>query len=536
MSEAEKRLKDFAEISLSLSAEKDRTRLLEKIISAAMDLTHSDGGTIYERLDDDTLRVAVIINRSLQIRHVNDIDSSSSFACIPLFKENGEKNSQHLAAVTVNEKQLINISDRASETRFDFSGVDNFDQKMAYTTKSILCVPLCDHKGEVLGAMQLINATQPDSERTVAFDEETQLAAESFASLAAVAINNRRLVAELEELFESFMVVIAQTIDEKSPHTGAHCRRVPELSISLVEALHDNDQGPLASFSLTENDRLEMKIAAWLHDCGKIATPEHIVDKATKLQTIHDRISEVNLRFECVRKQMRIEALERQLEAQSNGEPLPQPDESYTSALQQLQTDQAFINRHNTGGEYMSPDDQQRVYEIAKRYSISDANGVQTPILNEDEILNLTISKGTLTDAERQVINNHIVSTINMLNSLKLPRNLKNIPEIAGGHHERMDGKGYPKGLTREQLSVQARAIGIADIFEALTSSDRPYKKANTLSQSLRIMADMARTGHIDPDIFAVFLRKGVFADYAERFLLSEQIDPVDTEALLQPA
>ena len=533
MNRIEDRLRDFADISLSMSAEKDRSRLLMKIVTAAMDMTNADGGTIYDRIDKDNLAVEVILNRSMKIETQSDLTTGSHIAKLPLFNPDGSKNVKNLAAVAAHENSIINIEDRLTNTRFDFSGVSKFDQDTGYNTSSILTIPLSDYTGEVLGVLQLINARDPVTGNNIPFDDENQAVAQSFASLAAVAMKNRQLILELEELFESFIVVIAETIDAKSPHTGQHCRKVPEVSISLCNALDRKTDGPFKDFKLSDNDRFEMKIAAWLHDCGKIATPEHIVEKSTKLQTITDRIHEVNQRFDTLKRVAEINFLKREI-AHLKDPSQPAPDNAELEAyFAKVDEDQAFVNLHNRGSEFMPPEAQARVQEIADSYQRIDADGNSVPLLTDNEIKNLTIDRGTLTHEERQIINNHIVVTINMLESLKLPRNLSNVPEIAGGHHERMDGKGYPKGLTRDELSIQTRVIGIADIFEALTSSDRPYKDPNTVSQALNIMTSMTKNGHIDPDIFEVFLTENVYQDFADGFLLESQIDEVDIPALL---
>jgi len=285
---------------------------------------------------------------------------------------------------------------------------------------------------------------------------------------------------------------------------------------------------------MTEDDRYELKVAAWLHDFGKITTPEYVVDKATKLETIFDRIHLIDARFEILRRDLEIAQLKAQLAAAENGVLLSSElAAQYQQSMAQIATDQAFIRQHNSGGEFMTEEDQREVIEIAQRYQISNYQGETKSILSADEIENMQISRGTLKASEREIINKHIVVTIDMLKGLKLPKHLKNVPEIAGGHHERMDGKGYPFGLTKDQMSVQTRAMGIADIFEALTASDRPYKETKTITESLTIMKRMKDTGHIDPDIFDIFVRHEVYLDYADKFLVKAQIDQVNKDDFL---
>jgi HD-GYP domain-containing protein (c-di-GMP phosphodiesterase class II) len=401
------------------------------------------------------------------------------------------------------------------------------DAKTGYRSKSFLTVPMRNHENEIIGVLQLINAMRRGSGEVVPFSAADQRLAESLASQAAIALTNRMLIDQLEQLFESFIGLINAAIDEKSPYTGGHCQRVPTLTMMLAEAAA---AGEIAGFSMSERDRYELKIAAMLHDCGKITTPVHVVDKATKLETIFDRIQLVDTRFEVLKRDADIALLREQaaLTARRAGkEELLAAEERCRARLRQIDEDRAFLRACNVGGERMRDADVERVRAIG-RQRWTDLAGHEANFLTEDEVKNLTIRAGTLSADEREVINHHIVSTINMLEALPWPKHLKNVPEYAGGHHERMDGKGYPKGLTGEQMSIQARIMGIADIFEALTAKDRPYKKGKTLSESLQILGQMSQTGHIDPQLFRLFVRGKVYRRYAETFLDPEQIDEVD--------
>jgi response regulator RpfG family c-di-GMP phosphodiesterase len=323
--------------------------------------------------------------------------------------------------------------------------------------------------------------------------------------------------------------LINTAIDDKSPYTGGHCKRVPTLTMMLAEAAHNASAGPLGEFRMTEKDRYELKIAGLLHDCGKITTPVHVVDKATKLQTIFDRIALVDTRFEVLKRDAELAMLRAKLKALEVGdeESVRRAEEDCAARLRQYGDDREFLRRTNFGSEKMKPEDQARVSQIAK-YKWTNDKGEAERFLSVEEEDNLNIAYGTLTAAERQVINHHIVATVKMLEALPWPQHLTSVPEYAGGHHERMDGKGYPKGLTREQMSVQARVMGIADIFEALTAKDRPYKPGKTLSESLAILGRMKEGGHIDPDLFDIFVREKVYLKYAREFLDPEQIDEVD--------
>jgi HD-GYP domain-containing protein (c-di-GMP phosphodiesterase class II) len=387
-----------------------------------------------------------------------------------------------------------------------------------------------DHEDTIIGALQLINAQLPGTREVVAFSQADQRLVESLASQAAIALSNRLLLTQLEQLFEAFVGMINLAIDEKSPYTAGHCQRVPVLTMMLAEAADRTETGPLAAFRMSDNDRHELKVAALLHDCGKVTTPVHVVDKAAKLHTLYDRIGLVDTRFEVLQRDAEIAALREQLALRSSVDPKAESGvlARLAAARAALAQDRDFLRHANLGVEAMSQADIKRVGQIGHGYQWRDTDGRQANFLSADELNNLCIRKGTLNAAEREVIDYHIVATIKMLEKLPWPRHLKNVPEYAGGHHERMDGKGYPNGLTIEQMSVQARIVGIADIFEALTARDRPYKPGMTLSQAMRILEDIKNDGHIDPDLFDVFVKAQIFHHYGQQFLSPEQLDMVD--------
>jgi len=513
------RMTRFSKIGVALSSEHNIERLLEYILDQAKELTGADGGTLYLH-QDGKLNFEVMRTDSLNIHVSNAEGNLPNLKPIEIYAKGGHPNDHIVAANAAAYGRTINIPDVYQDKKFNFTKVKTFDQEKGYCTRSMLAVPLINQQAELVGVLQLINATDHTVKEMEDFTPVSQELAEALASLAAVAITNNRLTDELQVLIESFIAVISKAIDEKSAYTGGHCRRVPELSLLLAQAASDHDSGELAAFKLTPESLYEMKIASMLHDCGKITTPVHIVDKATKLEKISDRIELVVLRYEILRRDEIIQYLKDQSGLS---------DEVIHAAVQQqwdeLAEELAFLRSSNTGGEYMAPEKQERVCSIAKARAWTAVDDTVYPILSEDEVYNLNIAKGTLNNEDREIINYHITATINMLEALPFPKHLKNVAEIAGGHHERMDGKGYPRGLTRDQMSVQARVMGIADIFEALTACDRPYRKAMPLSRAMAIMESMKEEGHIDPELFEIFKQHRIYSHYGRQCLDEDQMD-----------
>jgi HD-GYP domain-containing protein (c-di-GMP phosphodiesterase class II) len=521
------RLEKLNAIGVVLSAEKDTNRTLEAILEAAKSLTNADGGTLYLVAENGRcLKFEIIRNDTLNIAMGGTTGNPIPFDLLPLYDAQGKPNNSMVAVYSVVHDKTINIEDAYSAEGFDFSGTRKFDRNTGYRSKSFLTVPMKNHENEIIGVLQLINARHPGTGEIIPFATDDQRLTESLASQAAIALTNRRLIEQLEELFESFVRLINIAIDEKSPYTRGHCERVPVITMLLAEAVSATEEGPLKDFRLTDKDRQELKIAALLHDCGKVTTPVHVVDKATKLHTLFDRIHLVDARFEVLKRDAEIDMLRQKLKTTEQNA-LGELERTYRQRLLQLDDDRDFLRKSNIGSEFMSPEQQRRVEDIA-RYAWVNEKGESVPFLSEEEASNLKIARGTLNDEERQVINNHVTATIKMLEALPWPKHLRRVPEYAGGHHERMDGKGYPNGLMREQMSTQARTMAIADIFEALTARDRPYKHGKTLTESLRILGLMKLDKHVDPDLFDVFIREKVYLKYAKRFLDTEQIDDVD--------
>ncbi len=522
------RLSALNDIGIALSSERNISRLLETILVAAKHITNADAGTLYLfEPEQKLLRFEIIRTDSLGIAMGGTTGQPIPFYPVHLYNDNGEPNHAMVVAHAALSGNTVNIPDAYVTAGFDFSGTKAFDKRTGYRSTSFLTIPMRNHENEITGVLQLINALDRANGAIVPFTEDDQHLVESLASQAAIALSNRRLIEQLESLFESFVNLINTAIDDKSPYTGGHCERVPILTMMLAEAADKTSQGPLKDFVMTDKDRYELKIAGLLHDCGKITTPVHVVDKATKLQTLFDRIQLVDTRFEVLKRDAEIDMLKALLEAGQVVGLEGTVRSRFRARITQLDEDREFLRYCNIGSERMGEEVRTRIRNIAS-YQWRNETGIVSNFLSDNELENLTIPFGTLTNAERQIINHHINVTIKMLESLPWPQHLNNVPEYAGGHHERMDGKGYPKGLTRDQMSVQARMMGIADIFEALTAKDRPYKKGKSLTESLEILGKFMLNGHVDPDLFDIFVREKVYLAYARQFLDPGQIDAVD--------
>ncbi len=530
----ENRIKRLNDIGIALSKEDDFNKLFEMIMDEAKQITNADGRTLYMKSEDGkSLNFEIVRTDSTGLVMGGTSGNDISWPSIPLFHmdDNVESpNQKNVSCYVAHTGKTINIKDAYKEEGFDFSGTKAVDQNNNYRSKSFLTIPLKNHEDEIVGVMQLINATDNSTGNVIEFSEDMEQQVESLASQAAVALTNKRLVAELKNLFESFIKLIAHAIDKKSEYTGGHCERVPEICMMLAEAVEKADYGKYKDFEMNEEERYELYIAAWLHDCGKVATPPHIVDKGTKLETITDRIEVINTRFEILKRDAEILFLKKQLDVNSNQD-YKVLEKEYNDKITYLNDSQSFIKKINIGGEYMEEEDKRFVDKIAENSFMY--NNIVTKLLEENDVRNLQISKGTLLPEEREIINDHIVITIDMLEKLPYPKNLRNVPEFAGGHHETLDGKGYPKGLTSAEMSTQAKIMAIADIYEALTAADRPYKDGKKLSHAMRIMGYFKDDYHIDKDLFEIFVKEKIYLNYAKQHVAPNQIDDVIEKDLL---
>ncbi|MCW9035990.1 MAG: GAF domain-containing protein, partial [Rhodospirillales bacterium] len=576
------------ETGISLSAERNHAQLMERILLEAKEICNAEGGTLYLRTEEDGLAFTTVHNDVLGIAMGGTTGKDIAFPPLQMYDpETGEPNHKNVSTHVALTGETVNVEDAYEVEGFDFAGAKKFDEANGYRSKSFLTVPLKDRDDQVIGVLQLINARDWETGKVEPFSHITQPLVESLTSQAAVALNNQQLMEAQKKLLDSFIELIAGAIDAKSPYTGGHCQRVPELAKMLVEEACNSNEPPFAEFDLDEDGRYELHIASWLHDCGKVTTPEYVVDKATKLETIYNRVHEVRMRFEVVKREAEIACLNKIIAGEGDADTLRA---ELAEELAQIDEEFNFIANANVGGEFMADEDIDRIKEIANRtwtrtlddwagisqdeelvrvghekipaptienlladkpYHVTprpeyekipedNPYGIKMPEpdnrFNFGEIYNLSIRRGTLTEEERYKINQHIVQTIIMLKELPWPRHLRKVPEYAGGHHEKMDGTGYPCKLNAEDMSLPARVMAIADIFEALTASDRPYKKAKTLSEAVKILSFMNKDGHLDQNLFELFLTSGVYKEYGDRFLLPEQIDKVDISQYIKAA
>ena len=511
-------IKNLTKIGVALSGEKNIERLLEMILDEALKFTNADGGTLYIMSDDDSeLQFAIIKNKSLDVR-MGGAGEKIAWPAVKLKKEDGSPNYSNVSAYVAISGETVNIADVYDAHGFNFDGTKKYDQDSGYRSQSMLVVPMRNHENDIIAVLQLLNAQDQVTGKVVNFSLEFQEMTLSLASQAAVALTNNRLISDLENLLESFIKTIATAIDEKSPYTGGHVHRVAQLTMTIANKINGKKQGPFASVILSEDQMRELRMAAWLHDVGKITTPEHVADKSTKLEKVYDRIADVKTRFELLKREYQLAMQETKNNKTDNSL------EKMEREIKILDEEYRFLAQVNRGDEFIQDEMIDRIKEIGKRKW--SANSQTLPLLTEDEIYNLSVRRGTLNDKERSIINNHAVVSYKMLSGLPFPKKMRHIADYAAAHHEKINGTGYPLGLKGEQLSLQSRIIAIADIFEALTAKDRPYKKGKTVAEALKVMELMVKDQHIDSNLFELFIQEKIYKDYAKRELAPQQIEP----------
>ena len=521
-------------IGIALSSERNIDVLLEMIVDESQRFTRADGGTLYTVSDDGKyLNYKIAQNDTLKIR----VGGTSPVAVdeavlkpIPLTVE-GQANLSNVSAYAANTGKPANIPDVYEAKGFDFTGPRGFDAAMSYRTQSMLVVPMRNHEDDIIGVLQLINAQDAQGD-TIPFSADYEDMVISLASQAAVGITNARLIHDLEALFDAFIQSIASAIEEKTAYTAGHVSRVADLTLRIAEEINRAETGIWKDIRFTPDELKELRLAAWMHDVGKITTPEYVVDKSTKLETIYDRIGTVRTRYEVLKRDAEIAALKKKNALLASGEghsdEMAAVDAAFQDELKGLQEDLDFVVQCNTGGEYMADEYIERLQKITER--TCEVDGERLTCLSEDELFNLCIRKGTLTDDERRVINNHVAVSMKMLSQLPFSKKMRRVPEFAGGHHEMLNGKGYPRGLSAEDLPLQARIMAVADIFEAVTAADRPYRKPNPLTKALGILGNTVKFGELDGRIVDLFVQSGALMKYAREALRPEQIDIAEGE------
>ncbi len=510
----EEKITKLNKIGAALSAEDNLDNLLEMIVHEAKSLANADAGTLY-LLDKNELNFRVIQTDSLDIK-MGGTNGEITWPSLPLYLEDKNPNRQMVAALCALEDKIINIEDVYEADGFEFEGTKKFDIANGYKSKSMLVIPLRNHEHQVVGVLQLLNKKNTINESTISFTAEDENITLSLASQAAVAITKVTLIDGLENLLEAFLKSIIFAMGKKSAHTAGHIKRMVNLSVMIAQGVHE-DKGIYKDINYSEEDMKQINFAALMHDIGKLTTPEQIIDKATKLETIIDRIELVKCRIELIKKEFEVAFLKEEI-SQSE----------FDKEIMALDSCEKFIEKNNTGVEFLPDEDVVKIKEIQdKTYNFGDKT---YNILTENEAYNLSVQRGTITEEERNIINDHASVSLTILNKLPFPKKYRKIPEISGNHHEKINGKGYPQGLKGDEISFEARILAIADIFEALTASDRPYKKANPLSTAMKILFFMAKDDDLDRELVKFFYNSGLYLKYAHKLLPQTSIDEVTAD------
>ena len=518
-------IKKLIDIGIALSKEKNINILLEKILNEARIISNSDGGTVYLVTEEGKkLNFEIMHTESLNIKFGGSFTPvPDSIYPVKIYNDDGKENINNVAAVCVLKGKIISIDDAYVSEEYDFSGTKGFDVRHNYRSKSFLTIPLKNHKDKVIGVLQLINAK--DGNDIVSFSDELIDLVQALGSQASVALTNQLLIDEQKSLFRAFIKLVAEALEQKDQVTGGHCNRVPVLTMMIAEEINSDKDSLFKNFKFSDDELDELYVAGWLHDFGKVATPEYIMNKSTKLEGLYDKIEQIKLRFEILKKDVEIEYYKNTIKK------IDLNNESINIKSQKIDEDFKFLEKSNVGGEFMSNEFKKRIEDIANYQII--INNKKVSILNDEEVDFLTISKGTLSQKDRKIMEDHVVLTYDLLNKLPYPDHLKKVPFYAGCHHEKINGKGYPNGYSGDKLPIQARIIAIADVFEGLTASDRPYKKGYKLSKALTILKYMVDDGEIDRDLFKLFITKKLYLKYANDNIDKMQIDIINERDFL---
>ena len=504
-------IKKMSDIGRALSGVYDLNALLEMIVDQARSFTNADAGTLYI-VEDNTLRFQIVQNDSLKICMGGKTGETIPFPPVELKESN-------VSAFVALKGKSVNIPDVYDTDLFDFTGPKKFDQSTGYRSKSMLVVPMKNHDNDVIGVLQLLNATNPVNNEVIAFSQDYENLSESLASQAAVSITNAKLISNMTELFEAFVKVMATAIDEKSPVTGGHIRRVADLTLTMAEVIHNHDKGAFKDRKFSPDQMYELRIAAYMHDIGKVTSPVEIVEKAKKLQTIFDRIHYIRLRMDYIIQKVKLEGQQKKielLERKADLAEIKKVELKSEKQIQEMEDIRSFINKCNEPGEFLEDETLEKLKEISLRTYL-DNEGQKQPFITEDELLNLSIRRGSITDAERKKMQDHAAVTLKMLKQIPFTKKLKNIPSFAGAHHEFINGKGYPLGLKGDEIPFEGKLMAVTDIAEALTASDRPYKKAMPLETVYRILRSMAGNGELDKEMVELFIDQEIYKIYQEK-------------------
>ncbi|PLY04995.1 MAG: phosphohydrolase [Arcobacter sp.] len=498
------------EINLELSSQRDKNKLFEMILTLTRELTHSEAGTLYLMgKDKKTLEFKVVQNKPLNIEMGGTRDNLT-WKPLPLYLEDGSKNINMVAVVSAMENKIINIPDVYNDKKYDFEGTKRFDKSTGFRSQSMLVIPLTNHEKDVIGVLQLINKSKVLN-KIIPFNSEDKAIIKALAGQAAMALTNTLLISSLDDFLNAYVNTIAQAIDAKSKHTMNHIGNVSKVSKLIAEAINKN-KTIYKNVHYTKNDFRQIKLAAAMHDIGKISIPESVIDKSTKLETIFDKIELIKIRFEIIKKDLEILFLKKQIS-----------EKDYFESLEQIKDDLKFIEEANIGSEFMDDKKIERI-KLISEYSYTLKNE-KIPLLNEDEIKNLSIRKGTLTQEEKDIMNSHAQLSLDMLSKLPFPKKYSKVLDIAVNHHEKLNGKGYPRGLSEKDLTLEDKIMILSDIFEALTARDRPYKEGKKLSEVFNILSAMAKNNEIDAQLLKFFHDSEVLYDYAKEELNPSQID-----------
>ncbi len=523
-----KRINQLVQIGIALSSEKDTSKILEMIVDEARSLCNADAGTLYiiDKVHQ-RLRFKIVQNDSLNIRIGGVSGSEMTFPDIPLYKENGEPNHSNVSTYVALTGESITIPDVYEAEGFDFTGPRNFDQATGYRSKSMFVIALENHANEIIGVLQLLNAQDRMSHEIIPFSDKRVMLVTSLASQAAVTLTKNELIHNLNELFYAFLKSIAVFVDKKSRYTSEHIRRVVELTSLIASQINTAQEGPFKDVNFDEAQLDELNMAAWMHDIGKVTTPEYVLDKSSRLETIFDRMELIETRYHLIAQLMRNNYLHHLNELLGDGRPTGAEREQLKAEFDReiplLKDELLFIRKCNYNPARMQTDDIRRLEQIAQKTYLVDNE--PRPYLTQDELKNLSVPDGNLTGEERYIIKNHVTMSRKILDQLPFPKNLAHVAEYAGSHHERLDGSGYPQGLSADQLPLQSRILAIADIFEALTAQNRPYRRPMKLSEALRVLDVLKTEGKIDPAIVDLLTENEIFRGYAEKELKPEQID-----------